>query len=380
MIDPHGRLMAAMDAHKFDIEDFHSAIRVETPSVWLKTSLEGQTDPLFIDVAALISLPVNDELLARLNTFPSIIAFCDKSPDQQKWLQQVMHATDRVIAVHDINMNDENWELLKNQCTFFWRQRVERMRLREQMVRFSQEMDSLIQNAQRDMQRAKKIHEDVVPRRVEEVRGLNLYTKYAVGDGAGSEYFDVLRENQKTHLIFIHTNSYLASSCLMGLLAKHKSGHADRQSFLAEARMEIKGINSHKKVPVQVQLLWMTIDQAGLQCEGQSYGDFQVINQERGVIEIPNGVSFLGEQEGNFDFRLTRGEKLVVFSPGFISNWDSSQKKKRDAFCDEQKKLSPQDLLMELFFQLKTSSSGDFLVKDATAVLMEVQRHAIQSV
>jgi hypothetical protein len=52
----------------------------------------------------------------------------------------------------------------------------------------------------------------------------------------------------------------------------------------------------------------------------------------------------------------------------------------RGAFIESQKSLPGSELLMELFFQLKKESSGDFLAKDATAVMMEVHRHAIQQV
>jgi hypothetical protein len=235
------------------------------------------------------------------------------------------------------------------------------------------------------MLKAKKIHEGVVPRRTEDLKAVQLTSKYAVGEGAGSEYFDVIRGQNFVHLVFLHTTSYLASSCLMGLLNKYKGGPMglDPQLFLQEAAFEIRGINANKKKPVDVQMLLLRLDQASLKCEGHAFGTFELFSQEHGFRALPQLSGFDSQkmEESRFSFSLTRGEKVVVFSPGFIFNWNETRPAaERGPFITTNQNLSGAELLMELFFQLKKQSSGDFLAKDATAVMMEVNRHGIQQV
>ena len=93
------------------------------------------------------------------------------------------------------------------------------------------------------------------------------------------------------------------------------------------------------------------------------------------------GFDITKASEARFQLQLSKGEKVVVFSPGFIFNWNETRPGvERGPFLKANEGLSGSELLMELFFQLKKQSSGDFLAKDATAVMMEVNRHAIQQV
>lgn len=387
IIDTQNRIMPAMQEHHLDLEDFFAHMQVCTPQEFLRSPLEGRSEVLLIDVPSMVGLQVNDQLLAMINTHPAAVLFMPgpATKDWEDWVTQLLALTDKVVSVQRLPMGKVGWALLRNQLQYFWRQGLDRQRFREQMVRFSQEMDELVRGAQLEMLKAKKIHEGVVPRRSEDLRAVQLTSKYAVGEGAGSEYFDVIRGQNYVHLVFLHTTSYLASSCLMGLLNKYKGGPMglDPQLFLQEAAFEIRGINAHKKKPVEVQMLLLRLDQASLKCEGYAFGTFELFSQEHGFRALPQlpGFDSLKMEEARFTFSLTRGEKVVVFSPGFIFNWNETRPAtERGPFITTNQNLSGSELLMELFFQLKKQSSGDFLAKDATAVMMEVNRHGIQQV
>lgn len=387
IIDLHNRLLPAMQQHQLDLEEFFPHLEVITPDAFMKSPLEGRSDALLIDVPSMSQVAVNDDFLSLLNTHSAVIMFMPAlvQKDWEEWLQKVLALSDKVISVQTLSMGPSQWGLLRNQLLYFWRQRQERISFKEQMVRFSQEMDDLIRGAQSEMMKAKKIHEGVIPKRIEDLKAMQLLSKYAVGEGSGSEYFDVIRGQTQAHLIFVHTSSYLASSCLMGLLNKYKGGPAgfDAQLFIQEAALEISAINANKKKQVDVQIMLLKIEQHTLQCEGFAFGTFELFSQENGLYALPrlNGFDINRLEESRFSFRLNRGEKVVVFSPGFIFNWNEAHTAvERGAFIESQKSLPGSELLMELFFQLKKESSGDFLAKDATAVMMEVHRHAIQQV
>ncbi|MBY0515664.1 MAG: hypothetical protein K2P81_02065 [Bacteriovoracaceae bacterium] len=387
IIDIHNRLLPAMQEHHLDLEDFYPHIEVLGPEKFLKLALESRSDVLLIDVPSLEGTPIDDHFLSLMNTYPAVILFMPHPVQKswKEWMDKLMLLSDKVISIQSLPMDASQWGLVKNQLLFFWRQKQERARYREQMVKFSQEMDELIRGAQNEMLKAKKIHEGVVPKRTEDLKGVNLTSKYAVGDGSGSEYFDVIRGQNQVYMIFLHTSSYLASSCLLGILNKYKGGDQglDPQLFIQEASLEMKAINEHKKKPVDVQILLLKLDQITLQCEGFCFGGFELFSQEKGSRALPQLKAFSETKmnEAKFSFGLSRGEKIIVFSPGFIFNWNEAcTGVDREQFVKTNGSMPGSELLIELFFQLKKHSSGDFLSKDATAVMMEVNRHGIQKV
>jgi hypothetical protein len=78
---------------------------------------------------------------------------------------------------------------------------------------------------------------------------------------------------------------------------------------------------------------------------------------------------------------MSKGEKLIVFSPGFIFNWREGRiKEELYSFLNNHHQLSQTDLMMEVFLQLSLVKEMDFLTKDATVVMMEVNRHGIHQI
>lgn len=387
IIDAKNRILPALKSHGHDVEDFFGHFQSLDVEGFLKVKLEERKDVLLLDLESFAGRKLEDSLLARFNTYSGLIIFLPVTPTPQAsaFLDELMTISDRVFSIQRYDMPDSGWDLLKNTLLMFWRQRLEREGMRQQMMKFSQQMDELIRAAHEDMHRAKKIHEDVVPRRMEELKGATLYSKYAVGEGAGSEYFDLIRGSAHSHMVFLHTNSYLASSCLMGILNKQKedgSGFSE-EAFLQEAATELKAINAHKKRPVHVELMLMKVEHGSFHCEGFCFGTFEVLGLQQGPVHLGSVTDFKPDEKekARFGFEMQRGEKVVVFSPGFIFNWNEKQSQvTREAFWKSHPRLNGPELLMEMFFQLKRQTSGDFLAKDATSVMMEVNRHAIQQV
>lgn len=387
IIDSNKRLYSILQASTLEVEDFFNSLQSVGAQEFLKQKLEERKDVLLLEMESLGALPINDDMVAQLKTFQAIIAFIpEQAPKELRAkLDQVSALTDKVIAVYSLPLDATAFSQLRSLLLMFWRQSQERERFKDQMVRFSQEMDELIRSAHQDIHRAKKIHEDVVPKRTEELKGVTLYSKYAVGEGAGSEYFDVIKGPFHSHLIFLHTNSYLASSCLMGLLNKFKESPEglDMERFLQEAELEIKALNAHKKKPISVELLLLRMETRDFKCEGVCFGSFELFSRKNSFIPKGTVKDFSLDKldRARFSFQLERGEKVIVFSPGFIFNWnEKGQGMAREEFVETNPRLTGPELLMELFFRLKKQSSGDFLSKDATAVIMEVSRHAIQQV
>ena len=80
-------------------------------------------------------------------------------------------------------------------------------------------------------------------------------------------------------------------------------------------------------------------------------------------------------------FQLAKGEKVIVFSTGFIFNWSEGHPERNlSEFIKAENNRPAGELMSELFFQLKDGKESQFLKKDATVVMMEVNRHGIHKV
>ena len=100
----------------------------------------------------------------------------------------------------------------------------------------------------------------------------------------------------------------------------------------------------------------------------------------KGTIPVKANQTFdaTWEKLDSFSFKLERGEKLIVFSPGFSFNWNETIKNvKKSSFFQEHQSLSANDLVMELFIKIKSDQAKDFLSQDASIVLIEVSKNAI---
>lgn len=389
IIENHQHLVKQMLESEFNLEEFFPDVKSVKVEQFFHYPLETRTDVALIDVISFITIPIDDRLLSLLNTFVGVICFVP-SPVQKEaqiWLDKLMTLSDKVLSIQVLPQTSQEKLILKNQLLFIWRIQKEKKHFKEQMIRLSQDMDQIIQSAQVEMLKAKKIHDDVIPKRVEDIKGLTVYSKYAAGEGAGSEYFDVIRGQNQVHVIINHTDSYLASSCIMGLLNKYKTDVRktafDIEIFLQEVDREIQMINQHKKKPIKVNLFLASFDHSNLTFEGYSYGNFELISQMNGPIAINSAeqVNVKGMSQAKFKVKFQRGERVLFFSPGFLFNWkENNPTLSLEQFLKENEKLDHADLLMEYFFKLKKTNQKEFLSKDGTCLLLEVNKNVIHQV
>lgn len=366
------------------IDQIESLVTLKAPahsltwSEFTSADLKAKNDFLILEVDEHLTL--NDAVLAQLNTFTAVILLASKSARAKG--EALSEICAKVIAIHAWPLEERT--LFTHQVQFLGAIAEEKKNLKQQMIKFSADIDTLVQSAEGEMLKAKRIHESVVPKRIEEFKGIVLMSKYAVGSGSGSEYFDLIRGSHHSHLIIIHTSSYLASSSLMGIINKYKGENSglNFDLFMNEAEIEIQAINANKKKPVRVEMFLMTINNLDLSCSGYSYGSFDLISRKvPHVVPRVESFSLSRKAQAYFEFQLAREEKVIVFSPGFIFNWNEQlpQVPLHD-FVHKGLEGENGDLLVELFFQLKKKLNDDFLSKDATAIVMEVKRHAIQKV
>lgn len=373
IVDERNFLGKELEAHGFEVFDFYENHLVLDMKSFSALELKRRSDFLLVDTQTVLDHPEMQEAFkAVLNTFLGAVFFHDhRNEKAQEWVKSEGAFLSKIIGEYALPMSQLHWTILSNQLQFFFSLIEDQKRLQKGMVKLSLELDELLQNAQVEMQKAKRISEVFVPRRKEEIKGVTFVNKYAAGEGGGVEFYDLHQTPGKIYQILVSTDSYLMSSSLLGLLGQHRESDFSPTAFLEDAKNEIQTINEAKKKKSKVDLLLLELDLSTLELSLLTDSEAELYSQDRGKLNLARGSSC----------SLNKGEKVVVFSPGFLFNWrNACPEKNRDDFIKEHKARSSHELISELFIELKGASRENFLNRDATVVMMEVNRHGIHKV
>ncbi len=369
IVDERDFINKALEEKGFGVFDFYENSRVMSVEDFCKLPLNRRSDILLVDTHSLLKNPKHQEnFRAIINTFTGVIFFHDHSNQEaQKWVEGEASFLTKIVGEYSLPMAQLQWTMLSNQLQFFWTLLDEQKKLQKHMMIFSQELDHVLQNAAVEMARAKKIHEVFIPRRHDEIKGVYFSNKYAAGDGGGGEFYDLLQSSGKVFQVMVSSQSYLISSSLLGLLTQHKQKDFDPFEFIKDAEAEIAIINGAKKKKSEVEVLILEMDLSKLVLKTYGTGKVEFYSQKNGLVQISS------------TYQLEKGENLIVFSSGFLFNWKETHKKDIGEFLKTQT-LNTNDILSELFFQLKMEQDTPFLKRDATVAMMEVKRHGIHQV
>lgn len=370
IIDERDFIEKQLEDKGFHVFDFYEDHQVMDVATFCKLPLQRRADMLLVDTATLLNHPHQlEQFRTIINTFLGVVFFHEHShPKAQSWVEGEAAFLTKIVGEYSLPMPQLNWTMLSNQLQFFWSILQEQKELQKKLSLFSQELDKIMQQAEGEVSRARKIHETLIPKRNDEIKGVQFLSKYAVGDGGGGEFYDLIQLPHKVVQVIVSSESYLISSTLLGLLDQHKKKDFDAQSFMQEAKREINAVNSSKKKKSEVDLTVLELDlnQLILTRLGESKVELYSLNKGQLNLSSP--------------YQLSKGEKIVVFSPGFIFNWKDVQPKKSVNNFLQENRLDLAELLPELFFHLRLDQESEFLKKDATVVMMEVKRHGMHQV
>lgn len=368
ILDERNVLKAQFETQGLDVFDFFEAHQVLDVRSFVSLPLQRRSEVLLVDTQTLLKHSESLEKCRTLfNTFVGVIFFHDGA-ESSKFLNQEASFLNKVIGEYAIPLSPLEWTILGNQLQFFWTMKEEQTQLQKHMARFSTELESLMKATELEVVKAKKIHDVLIPRRHEEIKGVSFSSKYATGDGGGGEFCDFHHTGNKVYQVLLSSQSYLVSSALLGVLNKHKQKTFDPMSFIADAQEEVLHINhsKNKKTNAEILLVEMDITNMSVKLYGHSKAEF--CSQMSGMI-TPQDNGFV----------LSRGEKVVVFSPGFLFNWrERKENKDIHQFVKDHRHLGSGDLLTELFYQLR--KDRETMTKDATVLMMEVKRHGMHQI
>lgn len=373
ILDERNFLTKELESKGFEVFDFYENHKVMDLKSFNSLELKRRGEFLLVDTQTLLNHPeLQESFKSVMNTFLGAVFFHEHSNEKaQKWVQNEGAFLTKIIGEYSLPMAQLNWTILSNQLQFFWNLIEDQRKLQKHMAQFSVELDQVLQNAEVEMTKAKKIHEALVPRRNDEIKGVLFTNKYAAGDGGGGEFYDLIQTPSKVFQILVSSQSYLISSAILGILGQHREKEFQAESFLKDALAEIETINGAKKKKSTVDLTILELDLNTLNLKVHSESKAELYSQVNGKLNLKKSESY----------QLAKGEKVIVFSSGFLFNWSEGHSEKDlFNFLKTHNKSTTHELMSEFFIQLKENHKETFLQKDATVVMMEVNRHGIHKV
>jgi hypothetical protein len=373
IIDERNFLQPLLEDKGFAIFDFFENCEVLNLKAFTSLELKRRADFVLVDTETVLKYPqLQEEVKTLLNTFVGAIFFHDHSNEKaQEWVKNEGALINKIIGQHSLPMAQLDWTILSNQLQFMWSLIEEQRNLQKHMIQFSLELDQVLQNAESEMSKARQVHETLIPRRSEEIKGILFTNKYAAGEGGGIEFIDLHQSASKVYQILISTESYLASSAMIGILSQHKEGEFSPSKFLDDCMAELGTINSARKKKANMSVIILEVDLSTLKMKYHGIGEAEVYSQVKGKLQL----------DSNTEYQMQKGEKVIVFSSGFLFNWNEGQSKKNiGEFVKEHASAAPHQLLSEAFFELKEGRESRFLDRDATVLVMEVNKHGIHKV
>lgn len=372
ILDERKYLRAELEANGFELHDFFENHHVLSLDEFKKLELKRRADFLLVDTQTLLNHPEDHEIFKSiLNTFVGSVFFYDeKNIEAKAWIENQGALLTKIVGEYSLPMSQISWTILTNQMQFFWNLLQDQKNLQTQMAVFSQELDKVLQDADTEMKKAKKIHETLIPRRTEEIKGVIFSNRYQSGDGGGGEFYDIHQTPAKVYQILLSSQSYLISSAILGILETQRSKEFNPQEFIKLASAEIETINGAKKKKSAVDLLILELDMTTLSLTALTESKADIFSLQKGKLHLTPETNYA----------LSKGEKLIVLSPGFLFNWQETSSKDILELVKEKSAVPSGELMSELLFQLNDHEKNDFFKKDATVVVMEVNRHGIHKV
>ncbi len=374
IVDEKGHILKQLEELDLLDTDGFEDVKVLSVTDFLNLPLQMQQDLVVVDIPSVLQYPESVESFrGHANTFSGVVfTHPEKEGQMRDWVQTEASIFPHILQVFSWPMKELEMELFKNLAKTFTRIRIEQQQHQKQITQFSQDLDQLLRLAQHEISRAKNVHNRLVPKRIDEYKGVSIVHRYAAGSGIGTEFSDVIQSGQYLYQIMFATSSFLLSSTAVSLIQEMKQQKFDPINFYQTLKDELITLNQTKKKKIESHLMIMSFDLTQLKASFTGWGEFEYYSKVKGKGK----VDFVGES-----LSFQKDERIIFFSPGFISNWNEYKSlPNRQEIVENHSNGPIYDLLTELIFQLKKVSAEDFLNRDATIVALEVNRHGIQQV
>ena len=115
------------------------------------------------------------------------------------------------------------------------------------LIRLNDELNSVVTEVQQELHRVKKIHEHLVPKRVQNFKGVKIESKYAVGERSGGEFFDLVHNSGQVTFVLSSSSSYVATSFVLKAFSELSNlvpGKQDIQQFISTVSKDVRDFSN----------------------------------------------------------------------------------------------------------------------------------------
>jgi len=243
-------------------------------------------------------------------------------------------------------------------------------------------LKNLYEQSLDELERVKKIHKKVVPVRKERFKNISLYSKFWAGTSSGGEVFDMIKCGDH-HVIVILASfkSYLGTSILLKniheLSLKESISKEVLEDFLEDFVNDCREIDIVGEDYQSLQIDLLSFDMSTLKLDIYHFGSSCMIINDKVIAE--NNCFLLNEnnfEQCHINTMLSRGDRMVYFSPGSTFELGRSKINYQELTA-ELKDENAESFLHEAMFKLRKSTKNDYLEKDTSLLIFEVNNNAL---
>lgn len=248
-----------------------------------------------------------------------------------------------------------------------------------EFISLGKDLNNLASKAIEETNKLKDVHQQLVPIRKIEAKGIDIYSKFAAGTSAGGEFFDYSVSDNTLTILLTSTSSYILTSYFLTYVSmvKGNSGKPDLEGFIGQVGAEVRNLGMNLN---ESSLFFLQIDLKRMLLSGYNFGSSILKSTTRPICtENSFPIDWNFSEKAYFEHQLTRGERVYLVSKGILQNAHKSGINVEDLIKPKQE-VSMEEEFNEIFFQLKKNRSQKFLEHDATCVILEVSENAIFSV
>jgi hypothetical protein len=249
-----------------------------------------------------------------------------------------------------------------------------------------EKLELVFSQVKTQLEHIKAFHEQITPRRHSTMKGLDIVSKYSVGQSAGGDFFDVIQKDNQVLFFLSSSPSYVLSGSILGIFTQlRKNDHFNAallEEFISAIEEQRKQLGIDEEGTHSVSLFLALLDLKTFKISGFNFGGSRMISGEHllvGSNDLPPARAFMDDAQ--FNTRLERGSKILLVSKGVKENTGDLLEGRPliDYVRDEFSKRS-YDIINNLFYQMKRVSSGGRLEHDASAIIIEVAANVIYKV
>lgn len=330
-----------------------SCVRLDIGTFEISSGLD--TELIFIQESLLES--ISSQLKLKLENCAGLIIFTSQNVSHHinlKNLLAVIRQDDPIENSINILINNE--ERIKHENI-----------LKSQLLSMNAELSHLMGNVENELWKVKSSREKILPRRLEQLEGIKIFSKYSAGERSGGEFFDLFEKNGSVFILISHTSSYLASSIILQCFSEFKKvgilTPATQKSLINMIEKKVAVLSESQGSEIELELFTGVYNLECFELSLVKKGQFELTHSDSGKLEVLDQEVVC----------LEEGQRLMMSSPGFKKSW------KDCASCIDIEKLVKDpmikslDILDESFYQLKKSAESNFLERDAAIIILEVE-------